>query len=153
MILTLIKRVVIKDTHILCLVPKGQTKLKILSWHLISNFNHSNLVLDQRHLGGNIKLLLDISYRYFKIRVNRPKQTSFLVEIEFLLLASLSFSSTLITDIWVAFLWAYWYKLHTHTKFGINKPHQTEVIMWKVNVYFKQQCPWPLSQTQSYLLI
>ena len=35
----------------------------------------SDIDLDQRHLGSNPKLRLDVSYPYSKFGVNRPKQT------------------------------------------------------------------------------
>ena len=44
---------------------------KVIEWKL--NFYFFDF--DQRHLGSNPKLPLDISYPYTKFGVNRPKQT------------------------------------------------------------------------------
>ena len=38
-------------------------------------FSNSDLDLDHRHLGSNLKLPLDIGYQYSKFGVNKPKQT------------------------------------------------------------------------------
>jgi len=57
-------------------------------------FSNSDLDLDQRHLGSNPKLRLDVSYPYSKFGVNKPKQTKvieqklnffFLVTVDFYL--------------------------------------------------------------------
>ena len=49
-------------------------KLKLVSENCISIFSNSDLDLDDRHLGSNPKLRLDVSYPYSKFGVNRPKQ-------------------------------------------------------------------------------
>jgi hypothetical protein len=54
-------------------VSIGQSNLTLLSGNLISISSISDL--DQRHLGCNPKLSLDISYLHTKFCVNRPKQT------------------------------------------------------------------------------
>jgi len=57
---------------------------KVCSWHYtdirgrnnsISIFSNSDLDLDQRHMGSNPKLHLDVSYPYSKFGVNRSKPT------------------------------------------------------------------------------
>jgi len=42
----------------------------------MSFLSNSDLVLNQRHIGSNPKLPLDISYPNSKSGVNRPKQTT-----------------------------------------------------------------------------
>ena len=59
--------------HAPSLVSIGQSKLKLLSGNWIYIFSNSDL--DQRHLGSNLKLPLDISYPYSKFSVNRLMQT------------------------------------------------------------------------------
>jgi hypothetical protein len=62
-------------------------------------FSYSDLDLNHRHLGSKPKLPLDISYLYTKFGGNRPKQTEFIEETEFLFLETMTL--TLITDTWV----------------------------------------------------
>ena len=52
-----------------------QSKLKLLSGNGISIFSNSDLGLDHIHLGSNPKLCLNVSYKYTKFGVIRPKQT------------------------------------------------------------------------------
>ena len=66
----------------------------------ISIFSNSDLDLDHLHPGSNPKLRLNVSYSYTKFGVKRPKQTSYWVETEFLILVTVTL--TLITDTWVA---------------------------------------------------
>jgi len=61
--------------HAPSLVSIGESKLKLLSGNRIFIFSNSDLDLDHRHLGSNLKLRLDVSYLYTKFGVNRPKQT------------------------------------------------------------------------------
>ena len=70
--------------HAPSLVSIGESKLKLLSENWISIFRNSDLDLDHKHLGSNPKLHLDVSYPYTKFGVNKPKQTSYWVETEFL---------------------------------------------------------------------
>ena len=87
-------------TQILNLVLKGLSKLKILSRNLFPVFSNSDLDLDQRCLGSNPKLPLDISYPNPEFGVNRSKQTQ--VMDRNLLSVLVTVTLTLIKDAWVA---------------------------------------------------
>jgi len=100
----------------------------------ISIFSNSGLDLDQRHLGSNPKLRLDVGHPYSKFGVNRPKQTkvieqklNFCFSNSDLDLDNIHLGSNPKLRLDVTYL---------YTKFGVNRPKQTKVLEHKLNFYF-----------------
>jgi len=50
-------------------------QIKVIEGKLNFYFSNSDLDLDHIHMGSNLKLRPDVSYKYTKFGVNRPKQT------------------------------------------------------------------------------
>jgi len=124
--------VLMSATHTPCLVSIGQSKLKLLSGNLISFFSNSDLDLDQRHLGSNLKLHLDLSYPYTKFGVNRPKQTKVMErKLNFYFSNSdhrhLCSNPKLSLDVHVSY---------PNSKYEVNRPNQTKVIEAKTYFLF-----------------
>jgi len=65
-------QVFIDSTKYLC---DRNKQTKVIERKLNFFFSNNDLDLDNRHLGSNPKLRLNVSYKYTKIGVNRPKQT------------------------------------------------------------------------------